>query len=66
MESVEDRRLIPRLGQGGVDATTRNAAKPPLMERTGRFVQHPIIGHLNKQFLMLRAIALALRARLRR
>ena len=35
------------------------------MERTGWFVQHPIIGSLNEQFLMLRAVALALRARLR-
>src|SRR5688572_11926208 len=27
MESVEDRRLIPRLGQGGVDATTRKCCE---------------------------------------
>ena len=32
------RRDIPRLLQGGVAATTKKVAKPPLMERTGRFL----------------------------
>jgi hypothetical protein len=35
------------------------------MERTGWLVQLPIIGGFNEPLLMLRAIALALRARLR-
>ena len=42
-----------------------NGAKPPRLERTGWFVQLQMIGGFNEPLFMLRAIALALRARLR-
>ena len=58
------RYSAPWIRRGGRDLK-KNVAKPPCWERTGWFVQLPIIGGLNQQSLMLRAIALALRARLR-
>src|SRR5206468_5095398 len=54
----------PWIRRGGRDLK-KNIAKHPCWERTGWFVQQPIIGGLNQPFLRLRAIALALRARLR-
>jgi hypothetical protein len=36
-------QAIPRLGEGGVDATSRKYREASLAERTGRFVQPPII-----------------------
>ena len=50
--------------RGGRDIK-KDAAKPPLVERTGRFVQLPINRWLNQPLLMLRAGALAQRVRLR-
>src|SRR5262249_44326385 len=35
-------QAIPRLGQGGVDATSRKYREAPFIERTGRFVQLPV------------------------
>ena len=48
--------------RGGRDIN-KSAAKPPLLERTGWFVQRPIIGGLNqppplRQLMRLRAILL--------
>jgi hypothetical protein len=49
-----------------VAATSSKWREATLMERTGWFVQATDYRKLNEPFLMLRAVALALRARLRR
>ena len=54
----------PWIRRGGRDLM-KNIAKPPCWERTGWLFKLPIIGALNQPLLMLRATALALRARLR-
>src|SRR5437763_14609744 len=59
-------RQNPLLGEGGVDATSRKISRSHLVGsgRGGSF-NYRLIGGLNQPLLMLRAIALALRARLR-
>jgi hypothetical protein len=56
---------IPLLSQGGVDATSRKISRSDRIgSGRGGWFKSPIIGSLNQPLLMLRAVALALRARL--
>jgi hypothetical protein len=68
LNSIQKRqaRILPSLDKEGWPRPQENVAKHPYWERTEWFVQLPIIGGLNQPLLRLRAVALALRARLRK
>ena len=65
-EKHREEGCIPLLREGGVDATSRRISRSHLSgSGRGGWFKLPIIVGLNQPPFMLRAVALALRARLR-